>query len=341
MSWKTSANVNTILVSALSAILLGALVYGLVVKRDLGVNSTFPIFRGSCQTASGLNIFLHLVLNVLGTLILASSNFFMQLVAAPSRAELDRAHHASKWIDIGVPSLRNFASLSGFKRVSWLVLMVSSIPIHLFFNSAIFYVESQRSSFTMTLAAKPFLQGATYYPPGASLWNMNVPENCTEPASLEIATRCSKAVSTALGLWDVDGFLVSCLVSTLIPEQLMNRTCPEYVLKRHSENTKYPLLSCLSDNEIYDPNGCYKGGIKDRPEDWAKVEKSSTILPFDPVTKGGRRINCTQPATMADAKTCISQVMAPTWHPVNDRSKEDYLNRSSLANIGISERRLP
>ena len=76
LSWKTSAKVNTILVSVLTAVLLGALFYDLIVKRDLGsVNSTFSIFQGSCQTASGLNIFLHLVLNVLGTLILASSNF--------------------------------------------------------------------------------------------------------------------------------------------------------------------------------------------------------------------------------------------------------------------------
>ncbi|KAK5651838.1 hypothetical protein OQA88_11607 [Cercophora sp. LCS_1] len=332
MSWKTSAKVNAILVSALSTVLLSALVYGLVVKRDSGVNSTFPIFQGSCQTASGLNIFLHLVLNVLGTLILASSNFFMQLVAAPSRAELDRAHQASRWLDIGVPTLRNFASLSSFKRTSWLVLMASSVPIHLLFNSAIFYVESQRTSFTMTLAAEPFLQGATYYPPGASLWNMKVPGNCTDPINLEVATRCSRLVSPVVGLWDVNGSLVSCSV-TQMKSTGRNSTCPDYVRER---NNKYPNelpAVCLSDEEYYDPTVCYKGGVGGWPKAWENVAVPS----FDPVANGGRRINCTQPATMADAKTCISEVVTPEWQPVNDRSKEDYLNQSSVANTRISK----
>lgn len=327
-SWKTSAQVNTILVAVLAAVLLAALFYGLVVNRDLGVNSTFALFQGSCQTASGLNILVHLVLNVFGTLILASSNFFMQLVAAPSRAELDRAHQKWRWIDIGIPTVRNFASLSGFKRASWLVLMASSVPIHLLFNSVIFYVESQRATFTMTLAAQPFVQGATYYPPGAGLWNMNVPQNCTEPANLEISTRCSRTVPEPYGLWDVNGSLVTCAVFDSPARS--NRSCPDYLLEQKLRNNPSdPPWTCLSEGEFYDPTVCYRGGVADRPSAGEPKPPS-----FDPVNRG-RRINCTQPATTADAKTCIQQVWTPAWEPVNDRTKEDYLNPSSPANIGI------
>lgn len=329
LSWKTSAQVNTILVAVLAAVLLGALFYGLVVNRGLGVNSTFPIFQATCQTASGLNIFLHLALNVFGTLILASSNFFMQLVAAPSRAELDRAHQKWRWVDIGIPTVRNFASLSGFKRASWLVLMASSVPIHLLFNSVIFYVESQRASFTMTLAAQPFIQGATYYPPGAGLWNMKVPENCTEPANLDIATRCSRTVPEPYGLWEVNGSLVTCAVFDS-PAKL-NRSCPDYLLEQKlKDNPNDPPWTCLSEGEFYDPTVCYRGGVADRPSAGEPKPPS-----FDPIANGGRRINCTQPATTADAKACIQQVWTPAWEPVNDRTKEDYLNPSSPVNIGI------
>lgn len=180
----------------------------------------------------------------------------------------------------------------------------------------------------MTLAAQPFVQGATYYPPGAGLWNMNVPENCTEPANLEISTRCSRTVPEPYGLWDVNGSLVTCAVFDS-PARL-NRSCPDYLLEQKLRNNPSdPPWTCLSEGEFYDPTVCYRGGVADRPSAGEPKPPS-----FDPANRG-RRINCTQPATTADAKTCIQQVWTPAWEPVNDRTKEDYLNPSSPANIGI------
>jgi hypothetical protein len=62
----------------------------------------------------------------------------------------------------------------------------------LFFNSTIFLVQTASSTFTMTWAGEPFVNGAAYYPPGGSLWNMDVPINCTQPANQSIAAACSK-----------------------------------------------------------------------------------------------------------------------------------------------------
>lgn len=68
----------------------------------------FPvIYRGTCSQAERQNLIWHLVLNVLSTGLLAASNYCMQLLCAPTRAQLDRAHAGGHWLDIGIPSLRN------------------------------------------------------------------------------------------------------------------------------------------------------------------------------------------------------------------------------------------
>lgn len=88
-------------------------------------------FKGNCKTAHGVTIFLHLVINLLGSLLLGASNYTMQRLAAPSRAEVDRAHAKQKWLDIGVPSIRNLTSISKIRAIMWLLLGLTSVPLHL------------------------------------------------------------------------------------------------------------------------------------------------------------------------------------------------------------------
>ncbi|KAI3324618.1 hypothetical protein HD806DRAFT_521724 [Xylariaceae sp. AK1471] len=102
-------------------------------------------------------------------LALSSSNFFMQVLNAPSREELDTAHAKGNWLEIGVSSMRNAFKVSRFKTLCWLGLSVTSIPIHLLFNSVIFGTEYRGSNFTVTIATEEFLSGGNYYLPGASL----------------------------------------------------------------------------------------------------------------------------------------------------------------------------
>jgi len=189
-SWKLSAFINTIAVACFSIILLGVLIYGF--SRGKGINSAFFLYQGDCATSTTINFIAHLIINTLGTLILASSNFFMQIVSAPSREELNRAHSLSQWVDIGVPSIRNVPYLSRLKRWSWLALALSSVPIHFFLNSTTFLIQSSNSVFTATWAGEPFVRGGDYYPPGVTLWNMDVPINCTQPANETIRAECSK-----------------------------------------------------------------------------------------------------------------------------------------------------
>ncbi|KAF5662420.1 hypothetical protein FHETE_7966 [Fusarium heterosporum] len=217
-AWLRLATINIALLIVLALILLGVLIYGCV--RASSLNAAFILYQGPCSTSQKINISVHLLLNVFSTLILASSNFFMQIINAPSRDDLDRAHARSGWVNIGVPSMRNFLYLGPAKFACWFVLACSSIPIHLFFNSLVFQVAEVRSGFGMTMAAEDFLDGAKYYGPGASLWNTAVPTNCSDYPGLKNEDCWRKGPGDYAGIGSTSSF-------TVRPEMWMDRTSKE------------------------------------------------------------------------------------------------------------------
>ncbi|KAE8136603.1 hypothetical protein BDV38DRAFT_283815 [Aspergillus pseudotamarii] len=72
------------------------------------------------------------------TLLLAASNYVMQCLGAPSRSDVDQAHKQRKWLDIGTFSMRNFAAMDGWRKILWTLLLISSTPIHMIYNSVVF-----------------------------------------------------------------------------------------------------------------------------------------------------------------------------------------------------------
>lgn len=89
------------------------------------------VFRGSCEDAEQSDTMIHLAINVIATVLLASSNYCMQLLSAPSRSEIDEAHAQGRWLDIGIPSVRNLRLVTKKKIILWWMLGVSSLPLHL------------------------------------------------------------------------------------------------------------------------------------------------------------------------------------------------------------------
>nr|UPM17953.1 putative multipass membrane protein [Hypoxylon sp. CO27-5] len=167
--WKKAAKVNCTILAAMSVTLIGCLIT--VTAKVGGIKHTLPFYGGGCDggSVSQVNTVLHLLINIISTLVLASSNFFMQVLNSPSREELNKAHLKGSWMGIGIPSVRNAFSVSRFKTWCWICLFISSIPMHLFFNSAIFQEDQRNSDFHMTIATEEFLNEGFFYPPGASL----------------------------------------------------------------------------------------------------------------------------------------------------------------------------
>ncbi|KAK7445872.1 hypothetical protein Landi51_07799 [Colletotrichum acutatum] len=154
-------------------------IIGFILMTNLGVtifavksygsrNGVGLIYEGDCSTVKRLDQWLHLLINLLGTGMLSASNYCMQLQAAPTRENVNAAHAKHKWLDIGIPSLRNLKYLSMWRRCSWALLALTSIPIHLIYNSAVFQSLSSHN-YTVVVVKDSFLSNAS--------WSLKTAEN--------------------------------------------------------------------------------------------------------------------------------------------------------------------
>jgi hypothetical protein len=128
--------------------------------RDGGVTT---LFSGNCRKTKLLNSGIHVLINIFSTTLLAGSNYCMQVLSAPSREELDSAHNQRVYLDIGVPSIRNLREIPRKRIILWALLGLSSIPLHLFYNSVVF-AQLGVVQFTQYTVQESFITGAPIYP---------------------------------------------------------------------------------------------------------------------------------------------------------------------------------
>lgn len=94
-------------------------------------HGNLTVLTGSCTTTARASTVANVVINILSTLLLGASNNAMQGLNAPTRSDIDRAHSRGFWLDVGTPSLRNLLFVDTRRTVAWLLLGLSSIPLHL------------------------------------------------------------------------------------------------------------------------------------------------------------------------------------------------------------------
>jgi hypothetical protein len=140
---------------------------------------------GECGTIAKWNVGLHVLINILSTVLLGASNYAMQCLTSPTRAECDMAHARRDWLDIGVAGIRNLTKISHRRRALWILLAISSIPIHLLFNSAIFKTLDA-NEYDYLVVREEFLEGALitgdYDPNGTT---MTVPQRAEDLIPLQ------------------------------------------------------------------------------------------------------------------------------------------------------------
>ena len=88
-------------------------------------------YQGSCEKTRRMNLWIHLAINLLSTAMLSGSNYTQQCLSSPTRAEVNDEHSKRRWLDIGVPSVRNLWRISRFRFMLWVLLALSSVPLHL------------------------------------------------------------------------------------------------------------------------------------------------------------------------------------------------------------------
>lgn len=102
----------------------------IAIKHYGSKNGVGLVYEGNCTTVADFNLWFHLLINLLSTGMLSASNFCMQLQAAPTRDDIEKAHQKGRCVDIGVPSLRNLKFISTWRRLTWISLAFTSLPIH-------------------------------------------------------------------------------------------------------------------------------------------------------------------------------------------------------------------
>lgn len=102
-------------------------------KHGIGV-----LYVGDCAKVERLTITLAIPLNIIATVLVATSNYVMQCLCAPSRKDIDEAHATGSYLNIGISSVHNLYHNLSWKSTLWLSLVLTTVPIHLFLNSAFF-----------------------------------------------------------------------------------------------------------------------------------------------------------------------------------------------------------
>ena len=152
--------------------LLNLVITGWAIHRSGNFNGLGTLQEGSCKQSSKLGFWIHLLINILSTALLSASNYAMQCLNSPTRAEIDKAHSKGDWLDVGLISIRNLRTATLYRQILWWALAISTIPLHLLWNSAVFVslssqnytawvVPSDFALFNTTITADP--NGLGYY----------------------------------------------------------------------------------------------------------------------------------------------------------------------------------
>lgn len=89
------------------------------------------INRDNCSTIKNTGRWLHIGINVVSSMLLGASNYYMQCLCSPTRQEVDTAHSQRMWLDIGIQSMRNLGKIKRTRMILWICLAATSIPLHL------------------------------------------------------------------------------------------------------------------------------------------------------------------------------------------------------------------
>jgi hypothetical protein len=91
------------------------------------------LFKGSCNRVQQLNLAGHVLIAILNTVLLSASNYSMQCLTAPTRADVDRAHqgHPRSLVEVGVLSFSNLKIIRKGRVFMLAIMGLSSLVLQL------------------------------------------------------------------------------------------------------------------------------------------------------------------------------------------------------------------
>lgn len=123
--WRLGVVLNALLAFVILAIGFVCLVYaGTAIAILVG---DMNLFTGSCADVTSLDWRLHALINVLVVILIVGANYAFQVLSSPTRSEIGRAHEGKQWLEIGVPSLRNFRHIGKGRVVLASILLAVAV----------------------------------------------------------------------------------------------------------------------------------------------------------------------------------------------------------------------
>ncbi|KAF4465888.1 hypothetical protein FALBO_7254 [Fusarium albosuccineum] len=96
---------------------------------------SIPLYIGQCESSKvkTYNLVAHLVINIIGTVVLASSAFAQKICLTPTEDDVLSRIQAGKDVKIGASFPRGVRKATSWL---WLLMLLSSLPVHLLINAA-------------------------------------------------------------------------------------------------------------------------------------------------------------------------------------------------------------
>ncbi|KAI0896558.1 hypothetical protein F4806DRAFT_431333 [Annulohypoxylon nitens] len=138
--WRGGVIFNSLI--SFIILLVGIICLILVIAEAKLLSGESAIYSGDCTTAEHINYGIHIVISVCGVAILSGANYVFQILSSPTRREVTVAHENRHWLDIGIPSIRNFLHISSFRAVVAVIVLLSAVASQVIYNAVIFTTQN-------------------------------------------------------------------------------------------------------------------------------------------------------------------------------------------------------
>lgn len=126
--WKGGIAINALI--AFGILIISVVCLTLAISRSSLLGGEAPIYSGSCVGARRIHLGLQVLVGAFAVALLAAANYAFQVLSSPTRLEVALAHEERRWLDIGVPSVRNLRFISRLRVLMIVGVLLVSFTIH-------------------------------------------------------------------------------------------------------------------------------------------------------------------------------------------------------------------
>lgn len=157
--WRSGVLLNLLLI--LVILIAGFVCLVVAGTRIALLVGDMELFTGSCSAVAGISWGLHALINVAVVVLLVGANYVFQVLSSPTRSEVALAHEKRKWLEIGVPSARNFRHIGRGRALLAILVLALAVATQIIYNALIF-TTSTGYEYDIVAVKAAFLTGGQF-----------------------------------------------------------------------------------------------------------------------------------------------------------------------------------